>query len=122
MYNFGRILAAIIGRVGDFLPDDIYLRIRYPLIMGYKLNLNSPEAFNEKINWLKVYNKNPLYPFLVDKSTVKDHVKKIIGEKYIIPTYGVWDRFEDIDFDALPSKFVLKSTNGGGGAWSYSLS
>ena len=115
MYNIGRILAAIIGRVCYKLSDDIYLRIRYYLIMGYKLNLNTPVAFNEKINWLKVYNKNPLYQKLVDKSTVKDYVKERIGEQYIIPTYGVWDKFDDIDFNALPSKFVLKSTNGGGG-------
>lgn len=83
--------------------------------MGYRLNLKNPKTFNEKINWLKIYNKNPLYPSLVDKSTVKDYVAKKIGEEYVIPTYGVWDSFDEIDFDSLPDQFVLKSTNGGGG-------
>lgn len=110
------LLAAIVSHFFLWLPERLYTRIRFRLIMGYSLNLETPKTFNEKLNWLKIYNRNPLYPRLVDKSTVKDYVAKIIGEKYIIPTYGVWDNFDSIDFNTLPNQFVLKSTNGGGGS------
>ena len=82
--------------------------------MGKKLDLENPQTFNEKLNWLKLYNHNPLYTTLVDKYAVKLWVSQQIGEKYIIPTIGVWERFDDIDFDALPKSFVLKTTHGGG--------
>ena len=108
------LLAAIVSHFFQWLPEKIFIEIRFRLLMGYKLDLKNPRSFNEKLNWLKLYNRNPLYPELVDKSTVKEYVAKIIGEKYIIPTYGVWDDFDSIDFDRLPSQFVLKSTNGGG--------
>lgn len=109
------LIAYFWGRLGSFLPDDIYLKVRYRLVMKRPLRLDNPQTFNEKINWLKLYNRNPLYTNLVDKSTVKDYVRSIIGEDYVIPTYGVWDQFDDIDFSILPDQFVLKSTNGGGG-------
>lgn len=116
MISLGRrYLAALIARIGKNIPDDIYLKIRFYLEMEQKLDLNNPQTFNEKINWLKIYYKNPLLPSLADKSLVKDYVNKIIGSKYIIPTYGVWNSFDDIDFTSLPNQFVLKSTNGGGG-------
>ncbi len=109
------LFTAVICRLLIWLPDTVYLKMRFRLLMGYPLNLDSPKTFNEKINWLKIYNRNPLYPSLVDKSTVKDYVAKKIGAEYVIPTYGVWDSFDEIDFDSLPDQFVLKSTNGGGG-------
>ena len=110
-----RLIAAIVARFCFWLPDSLYLRIRYLLIMHRRLDLNDPQTFNEKINWLKVFNRNPLYPKLVDKASVKNYVKAVIGDEYIIPTLGVWNSFEEIDFNSLPDKFVLKSTNGGGG-------
>lgn len=110
------LLAAIWARIGGLLPDDTYLKIRYRLIFGHKLDLEHPRGFNEKINWLKIYNRNPLYPHFVDKYEVKDFVKPIIGEDKVIPTYGIWDSFDAIEFDKLPKQFVLKSTNGGGGS------
>ncbi len=109
------LMAAIWARIGGNVSDETYLKWRYRFIFGKKLNLENPKGFNEKINWLKIYNRNPLYPRLVDKAEVKKIVAERIGEEYIIPTYGVWNRFEDIDFDMLPTQFVLKSTNGGGG-------
>lgn len=115
LMNPKRLLAAMLSHFFLWLPEETYTKWRFRLIMGYKLNLDNPKSFNEKLNWLKLYNRNPLYPKLVDKSTVKDYVASIIGDKYIIPTYGVWDCFDDIEFDKLPNKFVLKSTNGGGG-------
>lgn len=110
------LLAALWARIGVIASDDFYLRGRYRLIFGKKLDLNNPKGFNEKINWLKIYNRNPQYPHLVDKSEVKVFVRPIIGEEKVIPTYGVWENFDDIDFDTLPNQFVLKSTNGGGGS------
>lgn len=110
------LMAAIWARIGGNVSDETYLKWRYRFIFGKKLNLENPKGFNEKINWLKIYNRNPLYPRLVDKAEVKKIVAERIGEEHIIPTYGVWNRFEDIDFDSLPNQFVLKSTNGGGGS------
>lgn len=109
------LLAGIWARVGGGIPDDIYLKGRYRLIFGEKLDLDVPEGYNEKINWLKIYNRNSLYPKLVDKVEVKEVVCPIIGDDKIIKTLGVWDSFDDIDFNTLPNQFVLKSTNGGGG-------
>lgn len=82
---------------------------------GYELNLDHPLTFNEKMQWLKLYNHDPLYTILVDKFEVKGYVKEQIGEKYIIPTLGVWNSFDDIDFSKLPDQFVLKCTHDSGG-------
>lgn len=109
-----KILLAMLSRVGGFIPDAAYLKLRFRLEMGYKINLKSPKTFSEKLQWLKLYNRKPEYTTMVDKAAVKEYVAKIIGEEYIIPTLGVWDRFEDIDFDKLPNQFVLKTTHGGG--------
>ena len=110
-----RLMAGIWARVGQTIDDDRYLKLRYRLIFGEKLDLDSPKGYNEKINWLKIYNRDPLYPRLVDKAEVKEIVGPIIGNDKIIKTLGVWESFNDIDFDTLPNQFVLKSTNGGGG-------
>ena len=110
-----RLLAGIWARLGQNVADDRYLKLRYRFIFGEKLDLDTPKGYNEKINWLKVYNRNPHYPKLVDKAEVKEIVSPIIGDDKIIKTLGVWDCFDDINFDMLPNQFVLKSTNGGGG-------
>jgi len=86
----------------------------YWLSFGKRLNLKSPKTFNEKTQWLKLYDHNPLYHKLVDKYEVKKYVSDIIGEDHIIPTIGLWDTFDTIDFDCLPNQFVLKTTSGGG--------
>ena len=99
----------------DRLPDEAYLKLKYRLRMGKKLDLNHPKTFNEKLQWLKLHNRKPVYTTMVDKAAVKDYVAAIIGEEHIIPTLGVWDSFEDIDFDALPDQFVLKCTHDSGG-------
>lgn len=86
----------------------------YWLSIGKRPNLKNPTAFNEKISWLKLYDHNPKYHTLVDKFAVKDYVASVMGSEYVIPTLGVWDTFDEIDFDSLPNQFVLKTTNGGG--------
>lgn len=107
-------MAAIIQNFFGWLPDKTYLQLLYRFKMSHKLDLNHPKTFTEKIQWLKLYNRKPEYTFMVDKYAVKKYVADIIGEKYIIPTLGVWDKPEDIDWDALPNEFVLKTTHGGG--------
>ena len=94
--------------------DKTYLRWYYYFNMHRSLNLKTPTTYNEKINWLKLYDRKPLYTTLVDKLKVKDYVTKLIGSEHVIPTLGVWKRAEDIDWDKLPNRFVLKTTQGGG--------
>ena len=98
-----------------FIPDKLYLKLLYRIKMGKKLNIKHPKSFNEKIQWLKLYDRNPAYTTMVDKYKVKRYVSKKIGEEYIIPTLGVWDKFDDIDFCKLPNQFVLKCTHDSGG-------
>lgn len=112
--NPKNILIGLLNRYGHVLSDESFLRCQYYLHMGKKLNLNSPQTFSEKLQWLKLYDRNPLYTTLVDKYLVKDYVAKIIGEKYVIPSLGVWNSFDEIDFSELPDRFVLKTTHGGG--------
>lgn len=99
----------------NYLSDEMYLRIMYRQRMGKRLDLKNPKTFNEKLQWLKLYDRKPEYTTMVDKYEVKKYVADRIGEEYIIPTLGVWDRFEDIDFDSLPDQFVLKCTHDSGG-------
>ncbi|MBQ8564857.1 MAG: hypothetical protein IJ442_03365 [Bacteroidaceae bacterium] len=98
-----------------FSNDEIYIKYIYKLRMKQELNLCKPRTFGEKLQWLKLYNRNPEYTRMVDKYEVKKYVADIIGEEYVIPTLGVWDKVEDIDYDALPNQFVLKSTHDSGG-------
>lgn len=96
------------------IPDSVYLRLKFRKNFGRWPNLRNPQTFNEKLNWLKLHDRNPLYTRMVDKYEAKNYVASIIGDEYIIPTYGVWNRGEDIDFDSLPDKFVLKATHDSG--------
>ena len=82
--------------------------------MGKWINWKQPKLYQEKLQWLKVYNRQKRYTEMVDKITAKDYAARIIGEKYIIPTLGVCDDFDEIDFEKLPNQFVLKTNNGGG--------
>lgn len=99
----------------NYLPDEIFLRKSFKIRMGYALNLQNPQTFNEKLQWLKINDRKPIYTTMVDKYDVKAYVAEQIGEEYIIPTFGVWDAFDEIDFDALPNQFVLKCTHDSGG-------
>ena len=113
--TFSRLLAAFLARYCTWLPEDTFLKWRYRLLMKQTLHLDNPKTFTEKIQWLKLHDRKPIYTKMADKYEVKEYVAQRIGEQYVIPTLGVWDRFDDIDFSLLPSQFVLKSTNGGGG-------
>ncbi len=97
-----------------FLPDKLYISLRYRCQMGYWVNWKHPKTFTEKLQWLKVYNHRQEYTMMVDKYAVKQYVADRIGWQHIIPTLGVWDKAEDINWDTLPKQFVLKTTHGGG--------
>ena len=96
------------------LSDESFLKIKYRAKMGKELNLNPPVTYNEKLQWIKLYDHNPLYTQLVDKYSVRDYVKSVVGEQYLNQLYGVFDSVEEIDFDKLPNQFVLKCTHDSG--------
>ena len=98
-----------------WLPDKYCLYLLFWARTGKKLNLKNPQTFNEKLQWLKLYDRNPEYAQMVDKFEAKQYAASVIGEEHIIPTLGVWSQFEEIDFDALPDQFVLKCTHDSGG-------
>ena len=83
--------------------------------MNSKLDLDNPQTFNEKLQWLKLYDRDPKYTQMVDKYEVRKYIKEKIGEEYLIPLLGVYDKFEDIDFDKLPKQFVIKCNHDSGG-------
>lgn len=97
-----------------FIPDEIYLKLQYRLKVGKRLNLSNPITYNEKIQWLKLYDRKSKYKYLVDKYKVRTHVEKVIGEEYLIPLIGVYDSYEEIDFSVLPKEFVLKPNHTSG--------
>lgn len=113
--NPRKLAVYLLCRIAPIIPDKLYLKWLFRLRMGYKLNLDNPQTFSEKLQWLKLYNRKPEYTQMVDKVGAKEYVAKIIGEEYIIPTIGVWDSVDDIDFDKLPNQFVLKCTHDSGG-------
>ena len=96
------------------MPDKKYLKLLYKGRFGKSLDLDNPKTFNEKLQWLKLYDRKPEYTKMVDKYEAKKYVSEQIGEEYIIPTLGVWDSFDEIDFDSLPNQFVLKCTHDSG--------
>lgn len=107
----------ILDRLGSYKKrsDKEYLKKKFMILMNRDLNLVNPKTFNEKLQWLKLYDRKPEYTTMVDKYAVKKYVADIIGEEYIIPTLGVWNHFDEIDFDKLPNQFVLKCTHDSGG-------
>lgn len=113
------IFHVIIYNVCNFLEpvlsDKLFLRIQFRVQVGYWPNLKKPQTFNEKIQWLKLNDIHPEYTQMVDKAAAKDYVSSIVGDKYIIPTIGIWDSVDDIDWNRLPKQFVIKSTSDSGG-------
>ena len=93
------LCVALLSRCAAIIPDKLYLKLVFRLKMGYWMDFDNPKTFNEKLQWLKIYNRRPEYTKMVDKFAVKEYAANVIGWDYIIPTLGVWDRFEDIDFE-----------------------
>ena len=101
-------------KISRVIPDKIQVSLLYRLRMGKYLDLKNPKSFNEKLQWLKLNDRNPRYIDLVDKYSVRQYIKDTIGEKYLVPLVGVYDNVEDIDFSWLPKQFVLKPTHTSG--------
>lgn len=102
----------------NYLDDETFIKRKFRAEMGYDIDLENPQTFNEKINWLKLYDRNPEYSIIVDKYAVKQYVSDRIGAEYVIPLIGgPWYNFDDIDFDILPHQFVLKTSHDCGGVF-----
>ena len=114
--NPSRILEYLIGQrcISRFFSDKTYISLKYRLVFGKKLDLENPKTYNEKLQWLKLYNRKDEYTTMVDKFAVREYVANKIGEEYLIPSLGVWDNPEDINFDELPDEFVLKCNHNSG--------
>lgn len=110
-----RLLIGIQLRWAHYTDNqELLMKALYRLQTGKVLNLQHPQTFTEKTQWLKLNDHNPLYHQMVDKFLVKKYVSSLVGEEHVIPTLGIWETFDEIDFEALPNRFVLKTTNGGG--------
>ena len=96
------------------IPDVLYTRLKFKRSHHRWPHLKTPKTFDEKLCWLKLHHREPIMSTMVDKAAAKQYVAQVIGEEYIIPTYGLWNRAEDIDFDILPEKFVMKGTHDSG--------
>ena len=110
-----RIRRRLLLMTAKLFPDAMFLRLLFPLKVGYKLDLNNPTTFNEKLQWLKLYDRKPEFVKMVDKYEAKDYVKTKIGEEHVIPTIGVYNTWDEIDIQGLPEKFVIKCTHDSGG-------
>ena len=106
--------AFVVRKVGRFLPDRLLLKAKYRAVFDRPLCLSKPKHFTEKIQWQKLYDRNPLYHTLVDKAEVKAYVAERIGAEHVVPTLGVWEDASQIDWDGLPQQFVLKCTHDSG--------
>jgi len=114
IYKPYKILLYLVSRNMIYMEDTAFLKLQYKNIIGEKLNLNNPQTFNEKLQWLKLNDRKDIYTTMVDKYEVKKYVSDVIGEKYIIPTLGIYNSFDEIDFEKLPNKFVVKCTHDSG--------
>ena len=107
-YYLSNCFSGVIG-------DRMYLKRFYKEMFGKRLNLFRPKSFNEKMQWLKLYDRNPLYSLLADKYSAKQYLSDMFGIEYVIPLITIWDKAEDIDFESLPKRFVLKCTHDSSG-------
>lgn len=105
------LICYVLNIIAPYIKNDrLYIKWKYRLYVGGKCNLDNPKTYQEKLQWIKLNDHKDIYHQMVDKYEAKLFIKEKIGEKYIIPTLGVWDRFEDIDFDSLPNEFIIKNT------------
>lgn len=109
------LIKRIWKKYSKLLPDRIYISLEFRKHIGYFPKLNHPKTFNEKLQWLKLHERNPVYTTMVDKYRAKEYVANLIGDQFIIPTLGIWKHYEDIDFESLPNSFVLKCTHDSAG-------
>lgn len=104
----------IFRKVSGYLPDSLYIPWRYSIIFGRLPHIRHPRRLTEILQWTKLYDRNPLYHSLVDKAAVKEYVASKIGPEYVIPTIGIWDSTDEIDWQSLPESYVLKCVHDSG--------
>ncbi len=111
-----RILFSYANALGLFkwLSDEAHIKLMWWVVIGTKLDLDNPRSFNEKLQWIKLYDRQEKYTMMADKYLVRNFIKEKIGEQYLVPLLGVWDKAEDIDFSELPNQFVLKCNHNSG--------
>ena len=110
------IMGGVIKKLSPYIKNDmLYIGLRYYAAMGKRMNWDNPQTFNEKLNWMKLYLQDSLYTKMADKYEVKNIVSEIAPE-IVVPCYGVWNSFDEIDFSKLPDQFVLKATHDSSGA------
>lgn len=114
LHHPGYFASRMLVKYFTWLPDRLFLKLRFRFSMGYSLDLKNPQTFSEKLQWLKLYYRRPEYTVMVDKVKAKEYVASVLGEEYIIPTLGVWKDPDEIDFDKLPDRFVLKCNHNSG--------
>ena len=116
-FLYSNVRFSYLAKLGvfNYMSDEKYLKKKWWSIYRKKLDLKNPKTYNEKIQWLKLYDRNPKYTQLVDKYEVKKYIADVIGEEYIIPTIGIYNKFNEIDFKKLPNQFVIKTTHNSGG-------
>ena len=112
--NPRKIGAYLLYTFSFLFPDKLYLALQYRAHFGRKINWGSPQTYNEKIQWLKLYDRNPEYVKMVDKYAVKQYVSELIGTEHVIPLLGAWNSPDEINFGSLPEQFVLKCTHDSG--------
>ena len=116
MINLSKLIIKIctILKIKNYIPDKIYLFLMYYILVKKRLNINNPKTFNEKLQWLKLNDRKNIYTKMVDKYEAKKYVTDLIGDEYIIPTIGVYNNFNEINFNNLPNQFVIKCTHDSG--------
>lgn len=109
------ILHYLFAKISPYIKNDVrYIKWKYWINIGERCNLKAPTTFQEKLQWLKLNDHKPIYHDMVDKCEAKRFITERVGEEYVIPTIGVWDRFEDINWESLPNEFIVKNTNDSG--------
>lgn len=111
---FGRRFRGRMMHLLRFVPDKLYLQIFFFACNWKFINFKNPKTFCDKLNWMKLYDRHPEYSKLADKLLVREHIKETLGEEYVLPIYGHWKSFDEIDFDSLPEQFVLKCNHDSG--------
>lgn len=104
------ILYATLIRLSPLIGDKLYIKLKYRLFMERKCNLKHPSLFQEKLQWIKIHDRKAIYHKMVDKIEVKEFISERVGNEYVIPTIGIWNSFDDIDFNVLPDEFIIKNS------------
>lgn len=114
--SFNRFLRRVAFHLASFpiVYDKSAIKFQYKLLTKKRLDLKNPKTFNEKLNWMKLYYRKPLLTTMADKFGVKEYVKELIGEDYVIPLIGVYEKWDEIDFSKLQAPFVIKTTHSSG--------